>query len=249
MHGHSGIVGGPAAAGHPALRRRGRDHVFFTSMAIALAVVTFVGFAPSYYLRFYFGGEELTRLVHVHGMVSTAWIVLFLTQTSLVTAGRVGLHRRLGVAGAVLLLVVPPVGFITAIEGARHGVTPPGGPPPLAFLAIPLGTIFSFTALAAAALYYRRRPETHKRLMLLATIAMVIPALARMRWLGHGGPPVAIGGSLVFLAVCLGYDRIANGRVHPAFAWGGVFLGFTLVARFGAARTERWVAIAEWLVR
>jgi uncharacterized membrane protein YozB (DUF420 family) len=245
----SGVVGGPASSARVALERRSRDHLFFTAMAGALAIVAFVGFAQSYYLRFYFGGREISRLVHVHGILSTAWMLLFLAQTSLVAVRRVDLHRRLGILGAVLLVALPLVGYVTAIEAARHGVTPPGGPPPLAFLAIPLGTISAFTILAAAGLYYRRRPETHKRLMLLATIAMVMPALARMRWLGPGGPPVAIGGTLAFLAVCLGYDRLWNGRVHPAFAWGGLFLALSIVARFATARTERWLPIAEWLVR
>ena len=249
MQAQPDVLGGTAAPARVALERRSRDHLFFTSMAAALAVVTFVGFAPSYFLRSYYGGEALSRLVHVHGMASTAWILLFLVQTSLVAARRVHVHRRLGVLGALLLAVLLPLGLVTAIEAARHGVTPPGGPPPLAFLAVPLGTILSFTALAAAGVWYRRRPETHKRLMLLATIALVIPALARMRWLGGGGPPVAIAGSLAFLAVCLGYDRLANGRVHPAFAWGGLFLVLSIAARFGAARSAAWLPIAEWLVR
>jgi hypothetical protein len=247
MRAEPGLAGGPAVTTAAILQQRSRDHRFFTLMAGALAVVAFIGFAPSYYLRVYYGGRELSTLVHTHGVLSTAWLLLFFTQTSLVAVRRVDLHRRLGVAGVILLVLILGVGYRTAIEAARHGVTPSGGPPPLAFLAIPLGTLLSFTALAGAALYYRRRPETHKRLMLLATIAMVMPALARLRWLGPGGPPVAIGGTLVFLAVCLGHDRIAHGRVHAAFKWGALFLVASIVARFGTASADAWLPIARWL--
>ena len=203
-----------------AAQGRSRDRRFFTGMAVAAILTVFVGFAPSYYLSGAFGARPLSTLVHVHGAVSTAWMLLFLTQTSLIAARRTDLHRRLGVAGAVLAPLLLVVGYLTAVEAARRGHTPPGGPPPLAFLAVPIGTLVVFAILVVAGLYQRRRSETHKRLMLLATIAILTPALARMRWIGLGGPPVAIGGTCLFVVACLLYDRVAHGRVHPAFLWG-----------------------------
>ena len=168
---------------------RNRDHRFFTGMAIAAALTAFIGFAPTYYLSSAFGGRPLTTLVHVHGAIATAWILLFLTQTSLVAARRTDLHRRLGVAGAVLAVLLLVVGYLTAIEAARRGVTPPGGPPPMAFLAVPIGTLVVFAILVGAGLAQRRRSETHKRLMLLATIAILTPAIARLRYIwGLRGP-------------------------------------------------------------
>jgi uncharacterized membrane protein YozB (DUF420 family) len=171
-------------------RERSRDRRFFTGMAIAAALTVFVGFAPSYYLSAALRGRPLSTLVHVHGAVSTAWILLFLTQTSLIAAGRTDLHRRLGVAGALLATLLLVVGYLTAIEGARRGATPPGGPPPLAFLAVPIGTLITFAILVGTGLRQRRKSETHKRLMLLATISILTPALAGMRFIGSGGPPV-----------------------------------------------------------
>jgi uncharacterized membrane protein YozB (DUF420 family) len=224
-----------------------RDRRFFTGMAIAIAVTAFVGFAPSYYLSGVFGGRPLTTLVHVHGAVSTGWILLFLAQTSLVAARRTDLHRRLGVAGALLAGLLLVVGYLTAVEGARKGVTPPGGPPPLAFLAVPIGTLVVFAILAGTGLAQRRRSETHKRLMLLATIAILTPAIARMRYIWDGGPLLPIGGTCLFVVACLVYDRLAHGRVHPAFLWGGIFVMVTLPARFALAQTDAWLAVARWL--
>jgi uncharacterized membrane protein YozB (DUF420 family) len=243
------LPGGRVGSIVPPAGERNRDHRFFLAMALAAALTAFVGFAPSYYLRSFSGAQPLTTLVHVHGALATAWMLLFLTQTALVSSGRTDLHRRLGVAGALLAPLFVVVGYVTAVEAARRGVAPPDGPPPLAFLAVPLGTLLAFTILAAAGLSQRRHRDTHKRLMLLATIAILTPALARFRYFGPGGPPVAIGGTALFVAVCLAYDRLAHGRVHPAFLWGGLFLVASLPLRFAVTRSEIWFSLAAWLTR
>ena len=226
-----------------------RDRRFFTGMAIALLLTVFLGFAPSYYLGSYFGARPLSGLVHLHGVLATSWILLFLTQTSLIAGRRIPLHRRLGVVTAVVGVFLVVVGYLTAVEAARRGVTPPGGPPPMAFLSVPLGTLAAFTILASLALYFRRKSDTHKRLMLLATIAMVTPALARLRFLGGVGPPYAIGGTCLFVVACMVYDRAAHGRVHPAFLWGGLALMISLPLRFAIGSTGTWLSIADWLTR
>jgi hypothetical protein len=243
-------VGTPAPLSASGLvQSRSRDHRFFTAMAAALALAVFIGFAPTYYLRGAFGGRALSNLVHLHGALATSWMLLFLVQTSLVSVRRTDLHRRLGVAGGVLAVLLVLVGYVTAIEGARHGVTPPGGPPAMAFLAVPLGTMATFAVLIAAGLFNRKRPETHKRLMLLGTIALITPALARFRFIGGGGPPVAITGTLLFVVACLIYDRASHGRVHPAFLWGGLFILVSLPVRFGITQLDAWLPVARWLTQ
>jgi hypothetical protein len=231
-----------------AVREHSRDRWFFSGMAVAAIVITFTGFARTYYLGSYFGARALTPLVHLHGVLSTSWLLLFLAQVSLVARRKVAVHRRLGVAGAVIAALVLVVGCLTAVEGARRGVTPPGGPPPLAFLSVPLGTILAFGTLAAAGLYYRRKPETHKRLMLLATISIVTPAFARIgRLIEVAGPPLAIGGTCLLVLICMLYDRRVHGRVHPVFLWVGLLLMLSLPLRFAIGRTDAWLAVARWL--
>jgi len=227
--------------------RRAREHRFFTGMGLAALLIALIGFAPTYYLRSFSSIEPLTTLVHLHGGVATAWLLLFIAQSSLVAAGRTDLHRRVGPAGAALAVLVVLVGYVTAIEAARKGVTPPGGPPPLAFLAIPLGTLLSFAVLAGLALLWRRQRDTHRRLMLLATIAMLPPAFARLRWLGGGGPPFAIGGTCLLVFICMAWDRRVQGRIHPAFLWGGGLLVLSLPLRFALTRSETWMGVARWL--
>jgi FtsH-binding integral membrane protein len=227
--------------------QRARDHRFFTGMALTVALIAFVGFAPTYYLRSLYGAPPLPTLVHVHGLLSSTWVLLFVVQTSLVAAHRTDLHRRLGIAGVLMVLLLLLVGWFTAIDAARRGVTPPGGPPPLAFLSVPIGTLAAFAVLAGAGLVNRRRSETHKRLMLLASISLLTPAIARFRYFMPGGPALAIGGTCALVVVCLVYDRVWNGRVHPAFLWGGLFLMASLPARFALGATGVWQRLAVWL--
>ena len=60
---------------------------------------------------------------------------------------------------------------------------------------------------------------------------------------------MAIGGTCLFVVVCLLYDRSSHGRVHPAFFWGGLFLMISLPARSGVTQTEGWLALARWLTQ
>lgn len=227
---------------------RRRDRWFFTGMAAAALLTVLIGFAPTYFLGPLFGARPVSALVHVHGIVFTLWTLLFLTQTSLIAARRTDLHRRVGAAGAGLAVLMLVVGYLTAVEAARSGIAPRGRPP-LEFLSVPIGTLVVFAILVGAGIRNRGRSETHKRLMLLSTIALLMPAFARMRFVGSGGPPVGMGGTFLLVAACLAYDRAVHGRVHPAFLWGSLFLLLSMPLRFAIGSTGAWLSLAEWLVR
>jgi hypothetical protein len=102
----------------------------------------------------------------------TAWIALLVAQTALVAGRRTDSHRTVGVAGAVLAAVVFIVGVTVSVETLRRN-SPPGIDARF-FFAIPLGDIIVFGALVTAAIVQRRWAETHKRLMLLATISLLV---------------------------------------------------------------------------
>ena len=75
---------------------------FYPMIAFALAAFVIVGFSRTYYLRFLYDLPPMTLLVHLHGLVFTAWMALFVVQTRFVAANRVDLHMKLGIAGVVL---------------------------------------------------------------------------------------------------------------------------------------------------
>ena len=142
------------------------------------------------------------------------------------------------------------VGTATALDLARHGGAPPGINP-LAFLAIPLGDMAVFSLLIATALYFRRKKEAHKRLMLLAYTAILAAAVARF----PGVLSLAPSGfwSLTFLpilALCITYDLMTRRRVHPAYLYGGgALLILSVPARLMISSTPTWHRLAEMLVR
>jgi hypothetical protein len=200
-------------------------------MAIAAAVATGIGFAPTFYLRGYFvlpaGQPPLSPLLLVHGLIGTLWIALFVTQSFLVLRQRTDIHRRLGIAGAVVASLLVIVGVLTAIDALRRNVEPFGLDARLWFLSVPLIGTLMFGALVAVALLRRRRPETHKRLMLLATVTLLNPAFGRLvgRYL-----PIGLSGFLVlifaltdlFVIAAVIHDVRTRRQVHPAFVWGGL---------------------------
>jgi hypothetical protein len=246
MSAHAAVAIGQVPAS-PSARAWRRDRRFFLGMALVVALAVFIGFAPTYYLKGVFAAKPLPLLLHVHGALFTSWIVLLLVQTALVAARRVDIHRRLGVAGGVLAGTMIVVGFTAAIDGLRRGLTIPGGPPAPVFFVIPFFDMVAFTGLVGAALYLRRRPESHKRLMLIATFAVLPAAFARIPGIGSLGPPGFFGAVDLLVIACWVYDRLTRGRIHPAALWGGLFLIFSQVLRLIIGGTPVWLAFAGWL--
>jgi len=232
-----------------------RDRRFFTAMAVASIVTVFAGFAPSYYLKTVLGGPGvfgrpgLSPLLHLHGFIFTSWLVVFLIQTRLVAARRIALHRQLGYASLVLAAAMVAVGFSAAVDAARRGSSPPGGPPPLAFMIIPMADLAIFATLVGAAVWFRRRGDVHKRLMLMSTIAILTPAIARLPGVLAFGPLAFFALTDAFAVVCLVYDRVTRGQVHPAFWWGAGLLLASQIARLALSGTATWLALATWLTR
>jgi hypothetical protein len=261
-----GVCGSGFPYGFAATRRRvgyfmmasrtvaSRDPVargLYVTAALVVIALVFAGFARTYYLKLAFGTPALPLLLHAHGLVMSAWFVLFLVQACLVARGNVRLHRQLGAAGSVLAAAVVIMGSTVAIHGARHGHAPPGAAP-LAFLIIPLGDMVVFTILVGLALWFRKRRDVHRRLMLLATIAIVTAAVARIPP-PDSPPPLAVvtGFSTTILCVlgCVAWDTLRHRRLHPAFGWGGALVIASWPLRLALSGSTAWLAVAGWLTR
>ena len=242
-------VGERGAARGAAVPNRRRERLFYTGMAVVFAVTVFAGFARTYYLRPYFGTPQLSPLLHLHGLVFTTWLVLLVTQTALVAANRTAVHRRLGVAGGVVAALMVVVGTVTAVIRAKIVEVPPGAPSPLVFLTIPLGDMLVFACLVGAGFYFRRRGDVHKRLMLLATIAILPAAVARLpfAFIQQVGPLAFFGLPDLFIVVCLLYDLVARGRPHRATVWGGLAVVVSHPLRLLVGNTQGWLSFATWL--
>lgn len=227
--------------------RLNSERRFFVGMAVVMVVATLIGFAPSYYLSSVFGGPRLSLLVHVHGAVFTAWMLLYVVQTGLVSAGRTDVHRIVGPAAAVLAALMVPLGIATAIvtkQVAAAAHLPPQGPP----LVFPLGALLTFAVLTAWAVAMRKRAAWHKRLILLGTLAILTTPLARVTRFTHLLVTPALGGMILTDVLLLGlvaYDLRTLGKLHAATKWGGAFFLATQFIRVVLNMTPAWQAFAK----
>ena len=232
---------------HPSLAVARGKRRFYVGIALAIAITVFAGFAPTYYLRAYYQSTPLRGPLHLHGVVFTAWVLLLLVQSTLISTGRVALHRRLGVGGSVLAGLVIVIGTTTAIVNASAGRSPLGVPP-LSFLAVPFFDMVVFTALVATGLWHRRRADIHKRLLTLGTIALLGAPIARLPF---GAAVVGLPGVFaladLFIVACIVYDLRTLRRVHPATAWGGLAIVASQPLRLAISGTGVWLGFAGWI--
>jgi hypothetical protein len=182
----------------------------------------------------------------------TAWVGLVATQVWLIRSRNIAVHRRVGAWGVGLAALVVVVGFFTAISAAKHGAA--SFPPPipgLAFLAVPLFDLLMMVVLVGGAIHYRRHPATHKRLMLLAVINLVPPALARLPFPGLQalGPLFFFGVPTLLALTALFHDRWRSGAFNRPFAVGTLVLIASYPIRLVLAGTDTWMRFATWLTR
>lgn len=243
-----------AVASRP-LSQGAHDRRFYSGIAIYMALLTFIGFAPTFYLRSLFGAPPsvtgmitITPLVIAHGVIFTAWVLLFLLQTRLIASRNVALHRRIGSAGVALAVAMIAVGLPTAFRAAARGSAPPGMEPEV-FLVVPVADLVLFAGFVIAAVLRRREKELHKRLMLMAYCSIIPAAVGRLPGIIALGPPALF--ALAFLPAIAGavYDKWSRGRVTPIYWWGIAILYLSIPGRLGVAMTPMWRAFADSVMR
>ena len=233
----------------PGLRLR----LFFVVMAAAVIVAVFAGFAPTFYLR---GSFTQTRpmsvLLHVHGIVFSAWVSLFLVQTLLIERGSRRLHQRLGWVGAGIAAAMVVLVTAAVIEQLRRAN---GFPPPPLALALSAFDIIVFAMLVGAALYYRRRSDWHKRLMLSASILLLGAPMFRVviHVIGTADmAKVSIASTLLvdaFFLPCFAYDLLTRRRIHPAYLVAFVLILLDQVAQATVVSWTPWIDFSQALQR
>ncbi len=230
----------------PALPGRRYDHVFFSTMAALMLATVFVGFARTYYLDGMFNAPLPSLIIHLHGAAFSCWILLLVTQASLVSAGRVDIHRRLGIAGFVLACLMIIIGVLAATDSLVREGGPPGRDVK-AFYIVPLTDMVIFATLTFFAFRERSNAGTHKRLIIVATTALLTAAIARWPYLGHRNPVRAALMSYTFLLILVTYDLWSTRKVHRATIWAGAFLIFVQQIRIPIGKTAAWHAFASWV--
>jgi hypothetical protein len=230
------------------LRNRRITHAFFITAVVYMTIVVFVGFWPSYFGQLFTDMPDRHWVIHLHAVVFTGWLLLLLVQVSLVAAGNTRFHRKLGIAGGaygILILVlgvaaafVLPLGKIADGQWSMDQAA--------SFLILPLGDMIIFSGLFGAALYYRKKSEIHKRLILAASVMLVFPAAARIY--GEADIPALLLLWLAPMVAGMILDGILHRKVHPAYLIGFAVLLLS-VGRAVIMHTEAWQDFAGSLLR
>jgi hypothetical protein len=225
-------------------------------MAAAMLILNLIGFAPSYFLKLLFETPVLPLRTHIHGIVFTAWFVVLMTQVSLIARHQKRRHRQLGALASRLAISMVILGLVIHYYRALEFHS---GERSLEGTALVVWANLSFLAgfvtFVGLGFRFRRQAAIHKRLMLLASIAMMPQALARIGYMpsfqivegslnnflyGFGGP-------LLLLAAMLIHDRISEGRFYPVNVWAISVLVPVNIAAVLIASTEFGKGLIEAL--
>lgn len=172
--------------------------------ALALVVLAFAGFFPTYFGHFpRFAGTPAA--IHFHAATLVLWLGLVLVQIVLVRRGRTDLHRRVG-SLAYVLIPLMCVGFVLAIQHRHTKV-------PIVAAFFDAGLFLAYVGLG---LLHRRRPEHHRRFMILALVPFINPALGRLVLpIGILPPMVTIPVQLVIIVTLLVRARRRKTLARP----------------------------------
>ncbi|MEP6945066.1 MAG: hypothetical protein ABJA02_04055 [Acidobacteriota bacterium] len=227
------------------------DRRLYLAAAILFPLIILIGFGRTYYFKMFSGTPALpTLLVHLHAIVMTAWVVLFVSQVGLIRTKNAKVHMKLGMLGVALAVLIVIVGFFTAAAAAKYGsfATPPDIPSKV-FLVVPLFDLIGFIGTFGAAFYYRKQFATHKRFMLLTVINFLPPALGRLpiQSLQSLGPLMFFGIPALLTIGVFVYDWRHNGKVNRPFLIGCILLIASFPLRFIIAGTDAWMTFATWV--
>jgi hypothetical protein len=235
----------------PAAPNRRYEHYFFSIMAVLMFLTVFFGFARSYFLAGIFAAPLPSLILHFHGAAFTLWMILLVTQTSLVAAGRTDLHRRLGMAGFILASLMVVLGVMAGTDSMlRHAAsTDAFGRDPRMFYIVPLSDMVLFATFIYAGFRARRDSAAHKRYIYIATAALTVAAIARLPFaFSSRNNPLDGWLSNLFLLALIVYDLFSLRKIHRVTLWAGALLIFVQQIRIPVGKTAAWHAFANWVI-
>jgi len=243
--GHPDITGTTVTRGATEAVAQGRDvDWFYVGSALALLVIVAVGFAPSFYFRYSrsLAGattHSLPLYLTLHGIVLSSWYLIYLAQTCLIATRRVEIHRVVGVAGAAVAILLVSISLNVVLKAPARNVAAGASIAQISLMVIgDIAILLLFAGLVSFGFALRRRKEFHKRLMTLASISIVAPAIARWPGAEAALPLSVVVPQLAFCAALVVHDALTMRRVHSATIWGVAAYLFAVGASVPLALSE-----------
>ncbi|HEV7513903.1 MAG TPA: hypothetical protein VGO27_19560 [Candidatus Acidoferrum sp.] len=226
------------------------QNYFYFSMSLLIAAVVTYGFSHTVNENLLHPTAPRPFILYLHAAVFTGWLLFFILQSVLVRTGNVRVHRKIGWFGAGLGAAIPVVGVATAVAMARFNMLHQRSPGSDAFLIVPLFDVTAFIIPFALAIYWRAKPEFHRRLVLIATCALTAAGFGRFpNFLMPENMFYAGVDVLIFLGVVR--DLIVNRRIHPVYlcALPAFILGQIFVVYTYTHTSPWWMATARAILR
>lgn len=225
------------------------DRVFFSTMSVLILGIVYYGFARSYFLAGTVRAPLPNVLIHIHGAVFTSWIVLLLIQNALVVTNNVRIHRKLGMWGFGLATSMFALGLLAGVDAMRRGEGI-WGLDPQAFFAVPVTDITLFAILIYAAFRARAKPEAHKRLILIGTLAITDAAMARF-------PIAALQQHIIYqdyllfglLLIVAAYDLVSLRRISGTTIWASALVVLFHLTRIPLGKSAAWHSFASLFLK
>ncbi|HEV2617275.1 MAG TPA: hypothetical protein VGU63_11785 [Candidatus Acidoferrales bacterium] len=231
-------------AAHPG--RTHRDDYFFWAMALLACVIVFIGFAHTYFFAGLFRAKLPSLLVHLHGAMFSCWLLLLIAQITLVSVGRVEWHQKLGIFGIILAALMVLVGMATLVAALRRHASFGMGTD--ALFAADVLQLSAFAVLAFWAFSVRKDGAAHKRLILLATVALLGPALSRWPFAFVFSSAFVFFGILdSFLIFMMAFDLWSRRRLHPATIGGSLIIAVMQFSMGPLAHSAFWHQFTAWV--
>ncbi len=224
---------------------------FFLYMAFGFLAIALVGFSTTFLIPLARGTFSAPPIIHIHGALLFGWLLLFVLQASLIQNRSFLTHRQLGVAGAVLGVAIVVSGVLVGLHATRRDLA--AGPDDFVlgqFVNIWIEMIL-FGSLVAAAVVFRRDGDSHKRLLVLATISALAPAWLRLRHLFPSVPHPFVTFSVLadsLLLIAIARDILVIKRVHPVYIWAGSAMVGVHAIELLAIRSDPWLRLSRWLL-
>lgn len=222
---------------------------FYSSLSLLAAIIVAAGFWKTYWGLLIDGTLDKSWVVDLHAAVFVGWIILFITQATLIFRGRTDVHRKVGKFGIFYGFVIIGMGLFVALHQLAVSVAAGKVAEAQAFLLIPLVDMIIFPIFFGAAIYYRRKPELHRRLMLVATTELLTAAVARLdldAYVHAHWSVFVIWLAPIYLAMI--YDYLTKKIIHPVYVLGMIVLSATMLRVF-AVETDAWLSIARMITR
>jgi len=232
----------------------------FLRIAIACAIIGFVGFIPTYLAPLARGTLASTPLIHMHAIVFFAWGLFLIYQTWLGASGQIRSHRRIGLLGVSLVTLMTLFGLATSIHRMHWAASLGQLEAGKAFALLPISAILFFAAVFTAAVACARQRDWHKRLMMLAALSILDAPIAR--WFivflapeaPAGPPPIAVGMApagvaMMLMLVAMALDKRISGRFHPAYVIGIFAYAASKLMLIPVSQSGAWQAAAGWLMK